>query len=171
MPTLIRLSLLLSSSLPLSLFLHTMTVHAAISGRSRISRREVQVQADYYNSMCCYIVPGRGDGNTLALVMQRYSGGVILCRGCVAVNYQRKMFKTWISEITSAGYSGILYSKHWSCSCRICRTCSTAPVQYVWLCSLISVLPYLLLFNKKKGVMGGADSFLLSWLVKLTYHN
>ena len=47
--------------------------------------------------MHCYIVPGRGGGRTLALDMQKYSGGVILCRGCEAVDYLhevQKIFET-----------------------------------------------------------------------------
>jgi len=30
----------------------------------------VQVQVDYCNSVCCYIMPGKGGRSTLTLVMQ-----------------------------------------------------------------------------------------------------
>ena len=40
------------------------------SGGSMILGRGVQVQADYCNSMCCYIVPGKGGRSTLTLGMQ-----------------------------------------------------------------------------------------------------
>jgi len=40
------------------------------SGRSMILGRGVQVQAAYWNSTCCYIVPGKGGRSTLTLGMQ-----------------------------------------------------------------------------------------------------
>ena len=63
------------------------------------------------------------------------------------------------------------YRKNYSSGHQLCRTCSTTPIKYLWLCSLISilVLPCLLHF-KKKVVMGGADSFLLL-IASQTYYN
>ena len=75
----------------------------------RIVRRGVQVQADY----CSYIVPGRVGGSisTSVLVVQKYSGGVILCRGCEAVNYPRRV-KLAFQALYSNQYSCVTSSVH-----------------------------------------------------------
>jgi len=43
----------------------SITADTSLSGGSRMFRRGTQVQADYCDSMCCWIVPGRGHGSTL----------------------------------------------------------------------------------------------------------
>ena len=95
-----------------------------------------------------------GSGGTLALVRRNvvemfyaYADAVeqwIICM---------KFWEVGTSEITSAGFSGTIQQ---SGSHRVCRTCSAT--RYPWLCSLISVPPFLLLL-KEKGVIGGAGSF------------
>jgi len=45
------------------------TADTSLSGGARMLWRGTQVQADYCDSMCCWIVPGRGRRSTLALVM------------------------------------------------------------------------------------------------------
>jgi len=72
----------------------------------------VQVQADYCNSTCCHITSGKGSGSTFALVMQDIAE--VLYVYAEAVNQMiihmkpGKFSELRMSEITSAGFSGII---------------------------------------------------------------
>jgi len=72
-----------------------------------------------------------------------------------------KLGKVTTSEIASAGFSGTIQRM---------LVGSRNSVLYVWLCSLISVLPCLLILIEKKVVMGGADNFLLRLMCYQTYY-
>jgi len=80
--------------------------------------------------MHCYTVPGKGSGSTLALVMQN----IVEVLYVYAETVKQSIIHAWCGNWNLGSLRlhmmafQELYSKHWSCSCWVCWSCSAAPI-------------------------------------------